>query len=1559
MLGFRNAFGYIATVLLGLSHVGCSGVFSIDSLSAPAEVSMTASAPLWDSGDLTLKSQIFLELKKDIPTYVGVTPVVSIESVSGLGLWQKSLSSLGLSSHSMASLAAPTCTPFDAAGKSTCDVSSSDEGEVQFQLLEPKFSTTISLSMVFYPAPILNAISPTSVGHNLEQTITLAGEKFREGVKVFIDGTTECTNVVRLAATTLTCKVPVLTVGAKTVSVQNVDLQESATVNMTVYDATPPHLEWVSPAIGTQAQTQLDVELECEVGLPVQFSGAGLLASFSASCDTGTLTRSIFFSSGEGTKVITVTQTRNPGAVTTTRSRNFIRDNTPPSIAVTTPATSPFHYSTGSATLSGTCEVGLALDVTVNGAAGPAVTCDGTGHWTTMVNPMAEGEYTYQFKQTDAAGNIGEASVVLVKDLTVPDLKFANGLGTFTVTTAGNFYIFSGACESPFAVTVSGQDTASVACSNGSWSYQTAAQTVDQTYSYQFRQQDLAGNQKIISSEWTRNTQGPVLTVTGSSIVRTAETTHVFSGNCEIGLSITVSGAESTSLSCPAGTWSHTTGSLAEGTHDFTFSQTNMLAVSTSVSASWIRDVSAPVADLLEVIGGSPIAMPYAKLRLRAADAAGNVTGFCVKVDSATAPAANASCWESVSQYTTPAATVTISSYDQLIGFAAGTYTVYVWWRDDLGNQSSSSSSLPVTYTPIPPPTVSTVLASNSTTFDGLKAEREIAAGQTVNIKWKASGTNLSATPVSIYFTTDDVEWTLVKANLLNGINGSCILDGPGSKDDDVTGCYTWANSSPLNSYYRLRVSVANTFGSVVFANSAPINAESLDLIAGNTESGTGGTAFAAVFASDPSSQATVPKTRSLVITQKGVVYINDFRKGILTIDQSTGFLKTFLPKKTTCVVNDELTNVATSCVRHGAGIVLDQNEDLLVHDGDRIRKVYLSQTPQRIETIIGGGTDSSDGVTDPLQYKFADIPAEGIRADYFSYKVLPNNDIILILDAVDHRSMEMGGGARLYSSATKTLSRLNLAGTGASHNASQDITKCGLVDVGFSYTPGSLTVDEFFPFLFTIPGSDCESTPTGSQVQLSRLDPQTYQVDTSTLAIPTGQAMSFGTRSHVGKNGKTYSFVRSQVKEYVPNGSGGSYVSVLGTGVIGHCAVATNATSCKIDIDDIYVSRNGTLFFLTRNAIRMVDSTGVVRDVFGQAVGTGDGLLAKDVRFGMVSTFDRSPAGKIAIYESGSFKIREFEEGGVLTTLIGNGAGGSTGVGAANPSVNQPLPLVSTAYDVANMFYVGNDDIVFNANLYRLGLWKRSLGYATYMSGTGTVDYRLAESSGQPDDRLAINLTYQPPGFGTASRILPIGSYNGTLLSAARGFTSVEIDSNLILYDSADSYRMTTLMRAENNDTPAALGLCADGTELLKCATALSQGTNYLYAVASYSTADSGWIVLHRGEPRRVALLVPGGNMATLVTLQQNATSVARASHNGREYVFYCSESSKQLRRVDITNPAMPVEAALPWEIPSWQCYGRSLNYNVGADGPRLLFQLEQNGLFGIAEYLDPYRTE
>src|SRR5690606_38391690 len=130
------------------------------------------------------------------------------------------------------------------------------------------------------------------------------------------------------------------------------------------------------------------------------------------------------------------------------------------------------------------------------------------------------------------------------------------------------------------------------------------------------------------------------------------------------------------------------------------------------------------------------------------------------------------------------------------------------------------------------------------------------------------------------------------------------------------------------------------------------------------------------------------------------------------------------------------------------------------------------------------------------------------------------------------------------------------------------------------------------------------------------------------------------------------------------------------------------------------------------RNALRMVDNSGNVQDVFGQAVGTGDGTLAKDVRFGVISTFDRSPLGKVAIYESSAFKIREFEEGGSVETLIGNGSGGNTGVGATRPSKSESLPLHGTAYEVSYVSYIGEDDVVFNSHLTRLAVWNRTNGY-------------------------------------------------------------------------------------------------------------------------------------------------------------------------------------------------------------------------------------------------------
>ena len=207
------------------------------------------------------------------------------------------------------------------------------------------------------------------------------------------------------------------------VAIWNVAL--SASDAQAIYDAQtaqPQSASWtidtVAPTISITAPTALITKLTsqtiqgaCEIGLPVVVSGTGLTASYNnVSCASGSYSQAVTLSTGDGPKVVSVSQT-DAALNTGTQALNMTLDTTPPNLTVTGPG------NLGAATpqninLAGACENGLA--VSISDAAGSAgtnlvanvnFTCSGTTYSQALQFTSGDGTKSFVLSSTDVAGN--------------------------------------------------------------------------------------------------------------------------------------------------------------------------------------------------------------------------------------------------------------------------------------------------------------------------------------------------------------------------------------------------------------------------------------------------------------------------------------------------------------------------------------------------------------------------------------------------------------------------------------------------------------------------------------------------------------------------------------------------------------------------------------------------------------------------------------------------------------------------------------------------------------------------------------------------------------------------------------------------------------------------------------------------------------------------------------------------------------------------------------------------------------------------------------------------
>lgn len=1283
-------------------------------------------------------------------------------------------------------------------------------------------------------------------------------------------------------------------------------------------DTTAPALTLTSPAANFADAVGVTLTGACENGLSIPISGTGVLSSFSSTCNSGTYSQYVYFSASDGTKAITLSQTDAVGNVTSI-SRNFVRDTTPPALTQTAHA-SPYSTNTNTASFGGACETGLTI--VVSGSDSSTATCTASAWTYTTASQTTDASRSYTFTQTDSSANPSAITVTWVRDTVAPVMAFTSAS---SYSTSTNSVTFAGSCETGVTVNITGSATTTTACSGGLWSYSTNSSS-DGTYTYNFAQTDAAGNTgTAIVGTWTRNTTGPTITMTQTSPITNSASSLALSGTCS-GSSVTtvnITGAVTTSVSCSAGAWSYNATQSTDASYTYTFTVTDSFALSSSVSMIWKRDTTAPVltAGGLTINGGTgtTTSLSFNPLSFLATDNLTTVASFCVKTVNS-APTASDSCWYPVNgslTNVTPSNSVSISGYQIYVGIVpTTTYSVYVWVMDGAGNISTQTSTtskdmVTITYNPVAPPSVATVLVGNSDTMNGVISERTISAGSTVYVRWTASGSSLGSTPVKLYFTTDDATWTLITSGLGNDINNCTSITGSGTASTTATGCYMWTNGSPSSSYYRIRVSLTNTSGGTTFANSSPINTPALQVLAGNTETGLNGAALSAVF---QSRIATTSDTPSLAVKSDGTIYYRDAVNGIVYISPSDGLVRQLIPFGAATPGYGDGGPVTAAKLTTAQSMVMDYQERLIVMDANLIRRIDLSQSPPTITTIIGGGSNiaanKTDTVSNPLNLY--------ISGSSTHLKVLPNGDIYFMSE-----TWTTAGAGRLrhYVAATNSITSIYPTGPGSgsplAYNGGVTITNvsgCFFNDLNIAFD----TVSSSISTMLVASGGPSPCAATGSAGwYFYRMDStganSTIVPDASGNTYANVTA-TFYTKNIDAHDGNIYTNVVGGIYKY--NLAANTWSAVVGTGTSGSCADGTAPTSCQVFAQAGYVDPSGTLYFMDRGRIRVVTNNTVVT-VAGQSLSFGDSGLATNSRLGLVTgVLQKTANSSFNIMDQTNSRIRNFARNGTISTLAG------TDTNAAPDYVT-----AATAQPIqgSNMFAMDSADTVYlptNSAQRLISLTSAVSAVWAQFSGFGATNY--ASANGIAASGIA--------AFGCCT-VQPLG-YNGTSLL----YANLNVIAEINLTTGINNIALGPVTSGTNF-------ICASGTALGSCAVYTSASPNVM---AAWDTVNSKWLVLNSDRLTLLSFARGDSTITTATTLPRTARSIQFLAVASTRYLYYCSSTGF----IYLRNLGTGTEVQLPWPVSSISCQGNTLAYDATAHS--LIFPFKQNGLYGVGELLN-----
>jgi hypothetical protein len=269
-----------------------------------------------------------------------------------------------------------------------------------------------------------------------------------------------------------------------------------------------------------------------------------------SSSPTGTWTVGAAEALEDGAYTVRVEQSDEAGN-TGTDAKGFTVDNVAPSVTISSPAEGAHlnsvkpNFAGAAGKLSSDSETVTLNIYQSSGTAGPleetiAVSRHGGGSWSVAEGPnLADGTYTAQVVQVDAAGNIGEAKHTFTIETNTPHVTL-NALATYTAnatpTFSGGVDTTKGVVESVTLRVFRGGSAAEsaepaeapivVPASGATWSTGATERLPDGTYTAQAEQENLAGTPGFSThSTFTVDTIAPQPTLsapaesTGTEIV--------------------------------------------------------------------------------------------------------------------------------------------------------------------------------------------------------------------------------------------------------------------------------------------------------------------------------------------------------------------------------------------------------------------------------------------------------------------------------------------------------------------------------------------------------------------------------------------------------------------------------------------------------------------------------------------------------------------------------------------------------------------------------------------------------------------------------------------------------------------------------------------------------------------------------------------------------------------------------------------------------------------------------------------------------------------------------
>ncbi len=698
-----------------------------------------------------------------------------------------------------------------------------------------------------------------------------------------------------------------------------------------------------------------------------------------AAANTGTYSWTVP-SLNSSTVKIKITGTDLGGNTTIVTTNNFVVDSTAPILALTSLTGGQVlrggqSYSfTWTATDNNFNATPVRLDYSIDAGVSWIAIATGlanSGNYTWVVPSINSSSVRVKVSAADMLNLIGAASSTsnLIIDSINPSLTLNYPTGSQTIKGDAVVNIAWTASDANFIstpilieISSDGGSTYSTLASNvantGSYAW-TVSQADKTTYRIRITAIDSAGNSSTVAStsNLTVTRIGPNLAQTGISSYYISNSLNqvTYSGSCDLSVAmtittITVSGTDSASVNCtgsaPTGSWTWTTPAhSSDGIFSYTFTQANTAAISTSVTATWVRDTTAPVISATAINDNAVYSTSIiAAVKVTATDTP-SITGLKVRVVATTTGTDCQSLYQDSSwQYQVSSTT----TYGVTLPSGDGVKKVCVWAKDQAGNIRSISPTIGTMNVDMDEiilysGSVPTITAFSVTNNSGGSNEgtSNSLSGDAMLVTWSMSSTlGLDNDPVRLEYTTDNTNWIVIES-AYGGLSGN-----PTSYTDSYVGF-----TAPTSSFFRVRIlakDMAGNYGLPVLSNTQ--NTGNWSIYAGGSDRGVGRNAKAASLTGSTGIGAA-----NFAVAPNNDIYTIDYGYSIKKISSLDGNIYDFILHGTT---NLGASGTLTSASRISTTtVVLAFDHKGLLYVLTSEGKVYqINLTTNAYSLYAGGG---------------------------------------------------------------------------------------------------------------------------------------------------------------------------------------------------------------------------------------------------------------------------------------------------------------------------------------------------------------------------------------------------------------------------------------------------------------------------------------------------------------------------------------------------------------------------------------------------------------------------